>query len=104
MEPLDYLDLIATMKSSTLIWTDSGGIQEEAPSVKKPVLILREVTERPEVVESGFGLIVGTDTDEIVKQSQKILNDKAHYQKMVSGTNPFGDGSACEKIIDHILS
>lgn len=102
-EPMDYIELISTIKSAYLIWTDSGGIQEEAPSFKKPLLILREVTERPEVVSSGFGELTGTDTDRIVKATLQLLSDENYYNKRVSGQNPFGDGDACDKILS-ILS
>ncbi|MEQ8625765.1 MAG: UDP-N-acetylglucosamine 2-epimerase (non-hydrolyzing) [Vicingaceae bacterium] len=101
-EPLGYLELLSTMNDSYMIWTDSGGIQEEAPSFKKPVLILREVTERPEVVASGFGVLVGTDISEIVKQTIKLLNSSELYAKQISGDNPFGDGNSSQKIIEII--
>jgi len=98
--PMDYLSLIEIMKSSYLIWTDSGGIQEEAPSFKKPVIILREVTERPEVVTAGFGELTGTNTSLILESTRKLLDDELYYQSRVSGKNPFGDGDACEQIIE----
>jgi UDP-N-acetylglucosamine 2-epimerase len=83
-----------------LILTDSGGIQEEAPSFRKPVLILREVTERPEVVEAGVGRIVGTDAARIVEEASRLLSDADAYDAMCRGPNPFGDGHAAEKIVD----
>lgn len=101
--PLSYLSLTQIMQSCKLIWSDSGGIQEECPSFKKPVLILRNVTERPEVVTSGFGKIVGTNIDEIVKQTILILSNDEVYQSMIEGKNPFGNGTASQQIINIIL-
>jgi UDP-N-acetylglucosamine 2-epimerase (non-hydrolysing) len=100
LEPLAYHDLIEVMRRSTLVCTDSGGIQEEAPAMKKPVLILRSVTERPEVVESHFGELVGTDRELIVEEVHRLLTDPAAYYHMTSGDNPFGDGHAAERIVD----
>lgn len=97
--PMGYEALVSTMKNSYLIWTDSGGIQEEAPSLKKPILILREVTERPEVVTSGFGELTGTNTQQIVLSTLKLLNDKEYYKSKINGQNPFGNGDACEQIL-----
>ncbi len=85
------------------MWTDSGGIQEECPALKKPVLILRNVTERPEVVESGFGVLVGTDPQKIVDQTLLLLNDSSEYQARISGENPFGDGTAAKQIADILI-
>ncbi|MEZ4457672.1 MAG: UDP-N-acetylglucosamine 2-epimerase (non-hydrolyzing) [Gemmatimonadales bacterium] len=103
LPPLDYGDVVEVMRRSVLILTDSGGIQEEAPSVETPVVILREVTERPEVVESGFGVLVGTDPDRIVATVDRLLVDEAARQRMTSGPNPFGDGRASERIADALL-
>lgn len=103
LEPLSYPDLLEVMRRSCLVLSDSGGIQEEAPSMKKPILILRTVTERPEVVESGFGRLVGTGPDEVVAAASELLRDEAAYQRMVSGTNPFGDGRAAERIVQAIV-
>lgn len=100
MEPLNYPDLIQLMHQSWLIWTDSGGIQEEATALKKPVLILRELTERPEVVDSGFGIIVGTDIAKIVTATENLLLNPKKYNKMISGPNPFGDGTAAKQIAE----
>ena len=97
--PMGYEELVSTMKNSYLIWTDSGGIQEEAPSLKKPILILREVTERPEVIHSGFGELTGTNTDKIVTSTLKLLIDNQYYKMKISGRNPFGTGDACDQII-----
>ena len=102
LEPLEYPDLIEVMRRSVLVLTDSGGIQEEAPAMKKPVLILRTVTERPEVVESGFGRLVGTERNMIVEETSHILNDPVAYRAMISGENPFGDGHAAERIVEII--
>ena len=104
LPPLSYIDLIYLMTKSKIILTDSGGIQEEAPSVKKPVLILRNVTERPEVIDAGFGKIVGTSVNKIVDTVKVLLKDDNVYKKMISGTNPFGDGKASEKIINILLN
>lgn len=98
IEPLAYGDLLRVMKSCFFILTDSGGIQEEAPSFHKPVLILREVTERPEVLEAGAGQIVGTNRDRIFKAASRLLTDSAAYQRMSSARNPFGDGHAADRI------
>ena len=100
LEPLAYADLIEVMRRSVMVLTDSGGIQEEAPAMRKPVLILRTVTERPEVIESGFGKLVGTDREVIVDEAIRVLSNPAVYRSMTSGDNPFGDGHAAEKIVD----
>ncbi len=89
------------MNRSYLILTDSGGIQEEAPSLRKPVLVLRDVTERPEVIEAGFGRLVGTSTERIVADATELLGDPATYREMTAGKpNPFGDGKAALRIAD----
>ncbi len=102
-QPLSYLELTKELNSSKVIWTDSGGIQEECPSFKKPVLILRNVTERPEVVESGFGILVGTEVDKIVHWTKELFENDKFYNTMISGTNPFGNGDASEKIIQILM-
>jgi UDP-N-acetylglucosamine 2-epimerase (non-hydrolysing) len=102
LEPLEYADLIEVMRRSVLVLTDSGGIQEEAPALRKPVLILRSVTERPEVIESGFGKLVGTDRETVVDEARRVLDDPGVYCSMTSGENPFGDGHAAERIVDII--
>lgn len=102
-EPLDYLSLVYLMKRSTLVLTDSGGLQEEAPGLGKPVLVLREVTERPEAVESGTVRLVGTDRAKIVEYAQKLLDNPAEYQKMARVLNPYGDGHAAERIVKALL-
>jgi UDP-N-acetylglucosamine 2-epimerase (non-hydrolysing) len=98
VEPVSYGDLLRLMQRCYFILTDSGGIQEEAPSFKKPVLILRDVTERPEVVEVGAGKLVGTDQERIVAEASRLLADPAAYAAMSSSENPFGDGRAAERI------
>ena len=98
VEPLGYDYLVSAMKQATIIMTDSGGIQEEAPSLRKPVLILRENTERQEAVEARVAEIVGTDEDEIVARAILLLTNPAHYKKMASGVNPYGDGQSASRI------
>ena len=99
IEPTSYRDLLGLMRRCYLILTDSGGIQEESVSFHKPVLVLREVTERPEVVEVGAGLVIGVDTERIVQEVSGLLNDEEQYQRMSSAENPFGDGHAAERIV-----
>jgi len=103
LPPLDYLPLVHLMKHATLILTDSGGIQEEAPSFGIPVLVLRETTERPEGVQSGTLKIVGTDTNRILKEAQLLLDDPAAYERMARAANPYGDGHAAERIVSALL-
>ncbi len=98
--PPDYAAFVALMRHSSIIITDSGGIQEEAPSLKKPVLIVRNVTERPEVVECGAAKLVGTERDRIASEAIKLLEDENHYQSMVVEHSPFGDGKASVRIAD----
>lgn len=104
IEPLDYLPFVYLMDQSTLILTDSGGIQEEAPSLGKPVLVMRETTERPEAVQAGTVRLVGTDADEIASQASTLLCDNAAYQAMAFAHNPYGDGMACERIAQALLA
>ncbi|MES2522137.1 MAG: UDP-N-acetylglucosamine 2-epimerase (non-hydrolyzing) [Gemmatimonadota bacterium] len=96
--PLPYPDLLEVMRRAFLVLSDSGGIQEEVPSFRKPILILRDCTERPEVVQAGFGELVGTDTSLIVSRTHALLTDQRLYASRVSGSNPFGDGRAAERI------
>jgi UDP-N-acetylglucosamine 2-epimerase (non-hydrolysing) len=98
IEPLDYVPFVALMDRSYLILTDSGGIQEEAPSLGKPVLVLREVTERPEAVEAGTVKLVGTDPEKIVRETVRLLEDSGEYQRMSRAHNPYGDGKASGRI------
>jgi UDP-N-acetylglucosamine 2-epimerase (non-hydrolysing) len=100
IEPLSYLSFAHLMDSSYLILTDSGGIQEEAPSLGKPVLVLRDVTERPEAIEAGTAVLVGTDRDRITHLTQELLDDTARYRQMARAVNPFGDGKAARRIAD----
>lgn len=99
MEPLDYLPFIYLMEKSYLILTDSGGIQEEAPSLGKPVLVMRNVTERPEGILSGTVKLVGTDMNNIIKEVTQLLGSDEHYQKMSLAHNPYGDGKAADRIV-----
>lgn len=103
IEPLPYPVFTALMERSTLILTDSGGVQEEAPALGKPVLVLREVTERPEAVEAGTVLLVGTDRNLLVDQSSRLLTDCEAYDSMSRRINPYGDGYAAPRIVDAIL-
>ena len=100
IEPLDYEPFVYLMSKAFLILTDSGGIQEEAPSIGKPVLVMREVTERPEAVEVGTAKLVGTQTENIVWETQKLLDHPEDYKRMANSKNPYGDGKACERIIN----
>lgn len=102
-EPLDYLDFVQVMQKSYLVVTDSGGLQEEAPSLGKPVLVLREVTERPEAVKAGTVRIIGTITDTIVCEISRLLSNKQAYKRMANAVNPYGDGQAGERIAKAIL-
>lgn len=104
IKPLEYEPFIYLLKHSYLVLTDSGGIQEEAPSLGKPVLVMRETTERPEAVEAGTVEIVGSNKKKIVKGVSQLLNNKKHYQKMSRAHNPYGDGSACKRIVDVLLT
>lgn len=103
LPPLDYLPLVHLMKHATLILTDSGGIQEEAPAFGIPTLVLRDVTERPEGVEAGTLKLVGTETSHIVKEAKRLLDDKSAYTQMAKAGNPYGDGHAAKKIIQALL-
>jgi UDP-N-acetylglucosamine 2-epimerase (non-hydrolysing) len=98
--PLDYPELLEVFSGSRFALSDSGGIQEEAPSLRVPVLIARETTERPEVLESGWGVLVGTDPDRILRESRLLLHDEDAYRARCSGPNPFGDGHAARRIVD----
>jgi UDP-N-acetylglucosamine 2-epimerase (non-hydrolysing) len=102
IDPLQYEQFIYLMSQSYFIITDSGGVQEEAPSLGKPVLVMRDTTERPEALEAGTVKLVGTDVEVIIKEAQKLLDDKYEYEKMSRAHNPYGDGKACEKIVNFI--
>lgn len=99
IEPLQYLEFVYLMEKSTVVLTDSGGIQEEAPGLGKPVLVMRNTTERPEALEAGTVKLVGTDHDLIVSEVSRLLEDKAYYDEMSHAVNPYGDGKACGRIV-----
>ena len=103
IEPLEVFDFHNFQNKSYIILTDSGGIQEEAPSLGKPVLVLRDTTERPEGIKTGTLKLVGTDEETIYNETKKLLTDKKEYEKMSKASNPYGDGHASEKIVDAIL-
>ncbi|WP_322034381.1 non-hydrolyzing UDP-N-acetylglucosamine 2-epimerase [Burkholderia sp. BCC1970] len=102
LSPQDYLPFVYLMSRSTLIMTDSGGIQEEAPSLGKPVLVMRDTTERPEAVVAGTVRLVGSDSDRIVAACRELLDDPARYEEMARSHNPYGDGRACERIVGQL--
>lgn len=102
IEPLQYLEFVYLMEKSTIVLTDSGGIQEEAPGLGKPVLVMRDTTERPEALESGTVRLVGTNYDLIVKEVSLLLDDKIVYERMAKAVNPYGDGKACERIVEYL--
>ncbi len=102
ISPLSYPAFVWLMEKSYLIITDSGGVQEEAPSLGKPVLVMRDTTERPEAVEAGTVLLVGTNKEQIINEANKLLNDTKAYENMSKLHNPYGDGKACNRIIEHI--
>ena len=104
IEPLQYLEFVYLMEKSTIVLTDSGGIQEEAPGLGKPVLVMRDTTERPEALESGTVHLVGTDYQKIMNEVSTLLDDPIAYDKMSKAVNPYGDGKACERIINMFLS
>ena len=102
IEPLQYLEFVHLMSKSTIVLTDSGGIQEEAPGLGKPVLVMRDTTERPEALKSGTVHLVGTDYDKIVNEVSTLLDDSVAYARMSQAVNPYGDGLACRRIVDTI--
>jgi UDP-N-acetylglucosamine 2-epimerase (non-hydrolysing) len=104
IEPVEYLPFVYLMDSSYLIITDSGGVQEEAPTLCKPVLVTRNTTERPEAVEAGSAKLVGTLQESIVREASNLLNDKLAYAKMSKGSNPFGDGNASQRIVERLVT
>ena len=99
IEPLDYLPFVYLMEKSYLVLTDSGGIQEEAPGLGKPVLVMRDTTERPEALEAGTVKLVGTDYDKIIDEVSRLADDPDYYQSMSRAVNPYGDGMGCERIL-----
>ncbi len=104
IEPLEYLEFVFLMEKSTLVLTDSGGIQEEAPGLGKPVLVMRDTTERPEALAAGTVRLVGTDYDRITGEVSRLLDDKTYYESMSRAVNPYGDGLACGRIIQTFLN
>jgi UDP-N-acetylglucosamine 2-epimerase (non-hydrolysing) len=100
INPLSYPAFVWLMDKSYLIITDSGGVQEEAPSLGKPVLVMRDTTERPEAVDAGTVLLVGTDKNKIIQETNRLLNNKDVYNSMSRLHNPYGDGAACQKIVE----
>ncbi len=102
IEPLDYLPFVYLMEKSHIVLTDSGGIQEEAPGLGKPVLVMRETTERPEAVTAGTVKLVGTDFDKIVAEVSRLMDDESEYEKMGKAVNPYGDGKACPRILEFL--
>ena len=104
MPPLDYQSFVWLMKHSHLVLTDSGGLQEEAPGLGKPVLVLREVTERPEAVEAGTVKVIGTARERVVAETTRLLENAAEYERMAQATNPYGDGNAAERIVSALLA
>lgn len=104
IEPLEYLSFVYLMEKSTIVLTDSGGIQEEAPGLGKPVLVMRDTTERPEALEAGTVKLVGTNYDKIVNEVSALLDNQAYYEKMSKAINPYGDGKACKRICNVLLN
>ncbi|MDI6765886.1 MAG: UDP-N-acetylglucosamine 2-epimerase (non-hydrolyzing) [Bacteroidota bacterium] len=103
IEPMEYKPFVQVMNKAYFILTDSGGVQEEAPTLGKPVLVLRKTTERPEAIEVGTAKLVGTDKNVIIKEAQQLLSDKSKYLEMATKTNPYGDGKASERIVNILL-
>lgn len=104
IEPLEYLSFVYLMEKSTIVLTDSGGIQEEAPGLGKPVLVMRNTTERPEALDAGTVKLVGTDYDKIVNEVSALLEDETHYETMSKAVNPYGDGLACDRIVSELAN
>jgi UDP-N-acetylglucosamine 2-epimerase (non-hydrolysing) len=102
IEPLQYLEFVYLMEKSSIVLTDSGGIQEEAPGLGKPVLVMRDTTERPEALSAGTVKLVGTDYNKIVDNVSVLLDDEKAYAEMSQAVNPYGDGKACKRIVDFL--
>lgn len=102
IEPLEYLSFVYLMEKSAIVLTDSGGIQEEAPGLGKPVLVMRDTTERPEALEAGTVKLVGTDYERIVGETSRLLTDADYYSRMAQAVNPYGDGLACSRIVEYL--
>ena len=103
IEPLEYVDFANLMSKCYLIMTDSGGIQEEAPALGKPVIVLRTETERPEAVEAGTVKLAGIEKAKIFEIANELINNQETYNRMAHATNPYGDGNACKRIVNHIV-
>ena len=104
IEPLEYLSFVFLMEKSTIVLTDSGGIQEEAPGLGKPVVVMRDTTERPEALNAGTVKLVGTDYNKIIHEVSMLLDNHTYYETMSNAVNPYGDGKACERIVSHLLN
>jgi len=104
IEPLDYLSFLYMMRRSYLIMTDSGGVQEEAPSLGKPVIVMRDTTERPEAVDAGTVILAGTETEAMASAAERLLDDRAFYDKMARAVNPYGDGLAAQRIAELVAT
>ena len=102
IEPLEYLSFVYLMEKASIVLTDSGGIQEEAPGLGKPVLVMRDTTERPEALEAGTVKLVGTSRDTIVNELSRLLDEPASYELMSKAVNPYGDGKACGRIVERL--
>lgn len=102
IEPLEYMSFVYLMEKSDIVLTDSGGIQEEAPGLGKPVLVMRDTTERPEALEAGTVKLVGTDCERIVSEMSRLIDDDTHYKQMSQAVNPYGDGKACGRIVESL--
>jgi UDP-N-acetylglucosamine 2-epimerase len=100
---MDYVSFVALMKRAYIVLTDSGGIQEEGPSMRKPVLVMRETSERPEAIAAGTACLTGTDPERIFGVVSSLLDDPSHYERMTSRPNPYGDGHAAERIVHFLL-
>ena len=104
IEPLEYLEFVFLMSKSFIVLTDSGGIQEEAPGLGKPVLVMRDTTERPEALDAGTVKLVGTDYDKIVGEVSELLDNSVAYERMSQAVNPYGDGLACGRIVSTLTN
>jgi UDP-N-acetylglucosamine 2-epimerase len=103
IDPVEYLDFVALMRDCRFIISDSGGVQEEAPSLGKPVLVLRETTERPEAIRSGVAKLIGTDAESVFENAAMLMDDHSLYQRMSVASNPFGQGDASDKIAESLV-
>jgi len=103
-DPLDYREMVYALQRCRFVLTDSGGLQEEAPALGKPVLVMREVTERPEAIKAGTARLVGSDQARIVREATGLIEDDMAYQAMAKAVNPYGDGHAAERIVDALLA